>query len=151
MSGVLANLDAIRKRHAWLKAQTKAALDAEAEAAGKIGADHPRHAATFKRRTGALQDSTAYRIVRIAGGRLVRLQNPKKYAAAIDSGAKPHPIEARRASMLRFVVNGQTLFRRRVKHPGNKPYKFLYRAAFAAYRVLGPNLETALGRVARKF
>lgn len=145
------NLPKIQQAHkAFLKAHN-AMLDAELAAAAHIGADHPRKHATFKHRTGALANATEGKVVRTRGGHLVRILNRKKYAAAIDSGARPHRIEARRARFLRFVSGGNVIYRRAVNHPGNKPYKFLYRAMNAAYRIAGTNIESHMASIAKKF
>lgn len=149
---MIVNLDAIKRAHQHLMAQTARAIEEEANAAGQVGEDHVRQFATFKRRSGQLQEATTHRVVRLGKNRILRLQNPKKYAAAIDGGARPHKIQARRAKVLAFMPKGGGMvFRRSVNHPGNKPYKFLYRATFAAYRVLGPNLHSAMSRIASKF
>lgn len=49
------------------------------------------------------------------------------YAAPVHEGARPHPIEARNARVLRFPssTTGAIIFRRRVNHPGNQPNRFL--------------------------
>jgi hypothetical protein len=145
------NLPKIQQAHKRFKQEHAATVQRELEAAGQVGEDHPRQFATFKHRTGALANATKAKVVRTSGGHLVRILNPKKYAAAIDSGARPHRIEARRARFLRFVAGGKVIYRRAVNHPGNKPYKFLYRARNAAYRVAGPNLEAGMARIAKKF
>lgn len=47
----------------------------------------------------------------------------------VVEGTRPHPIVARRAKALRFTVkSGETLFRKRVFHPGTRPNNFLARA-----------------------
>jgi len=103
----------------------------------------------FNPGTGALQRATETRIIRTASGRVLRVQNRKAYAAAIDQGAKPHVIVPRRGKFLRFIgSNGRTVFARRVKHPGNKPYRFLSNAATTAGRFLRSELERGMRRVA---
>lgn len=54
----------------------------------------------------------------IAGGASVFLEN----------GTKAHEIRARNASVLRFYVNGQAVFRRSVRHPGTAPRPFVAQA-----------------------
>ena len=49
-------------------------------------------------------------------------------AKLLQNGTKPHVIEAKRAGMLRFMVNGQVLFRRRVNHPGTAERPFVSEA-----------------------
>lgn len=47
----------------------------------------------------------------------------------LEDGTTPHLIEARNAGALRFVVNGVTLYRRSVHHPGTRPRPFMQAAA----------------------
>jgi len=124
----------------------------ELEAAAKVGEAHPGKHATFTHRTHKLEKSTKGQVIRTSkGGFRVRLSNARKYAAAIDLGAKPHTITARRAKNLRFIVGGKLMFRKTVQHPGNRPYRFLYRATQAAARVAGANLESGMARAAKAF
>lgn len=51
-----------------------------------------------------------------------------KYLGYHIRGTTPHVIRARRKKSLRFVWHGQVVFRRQVRHPGNKPNDFLTRA-----------------------
>jgi hypothetical protein len=54
----------------------------------------------------------------------------------LEWGTRPHRIEARNGQALRFMVNGQVIYRRSVNHPGTAPRPFLRhardRAAMAA-------------------
>lgn len=145
------NLGQIKSRHSHFLTAQDHAIETEMVAAGRIAEFHPAQYATFKRRTHALERATQSKVVRTSGGRLLRVFNRKAYAGAIDTGAKPHRIVPRRASLLRFPGrDGKIVFARAVNHPGNKPYKFLYRATVAAGRALGPNLQTELSGLARK-
>lgn len=49
-------------------------------------------------------------------------------AKFLENGTPPHDIVARRAKMLRFQVNGQTIFRRSVRHPGTAERPFMQHA-----------------------
>lgn len=49
-------------------------------------------------------------------------------ARFLENGTPPHVISARRTSALRFRVNGQTLFRRTVQHPGTAERPFMRQA-----------------------
>jgi hypothetical protein len=74
-----------------------------------------------------------------AGGRMkmvMRSRGPTgiveyiaKYAAAVEGGSAPHIIKARKKKALRFVVDGQTIFAKSVRHPGTRPRPFLSKAA----------------------
>lgn len=122
------------------------------EFAGRFARDHVQRYPEFTPRTGRLQRSTKARVVRTAGGKLLRLTNDRKYAPAIDGGARPHVIRPKRRRFLRFRGrDGNWVFARKVNHPGNKPYKFLYRAHRAAGRVVERNLRQRLSRIASRF
>jgi len=43
----------------------------------------------------------------------------------LEFGTRAHEIEGRRGGMLRFQMNGATMFRRRVWHPGTAPRPFM--------------------------
>jgi len=51
-----------------------------------------------------------------------------EYAAMVNDGTRPHIIRPRNAQVLRFQVNGRTVFARVVHHPGTRPRPFLDRA-----------------------
>jgi len=55
----------------------------------------------------------------VAGGRGVN------YALYEHDGTRPHEIRARRRKSLRFMVDGQVVFRKRVWHPGTTGTLFL--------------------------
>jgi hypothetical protein len=90
---------------------------------GKNPKDRPR--------TGRL--SLSYRVTVIPGTNIFRVNNSRDYATAIELGAKPHEIRARRVEYLQFRGRDGRL--RRVKmvfHPGNKSYLLMDRAADTA-------------------
>lgn len=75
-------------------------------------------------RTGRLRSSIQWRYAPgiEAIGAEVFTNTP--YALHMEFGTRPHPIVGN--PILRFVASdGQTLFRRRVNHPGNAPRPFL--------------------------
>lgn len=47
------------------------------------------------------------------------------YGKILELGSRPHEIVPNRAKVLRFVVDGKTVFARRVQHPGMPPKPFL--------------------------
>jgi hypothetical protein len=145
------DLAQIRRIHQTFETKNALMVQRQAEEAGKFAVDYVTAHPTFKPRTGKLQKATGYKVLRAAGGRIVRVKNTAKYAAAIDSGAKPHVIVARRRKTLRFISGGHLVFARRVNHPGNKPFKFLYRATNAAGRILEQSLRAHMGQLARTF
>jgi hypothetical protein len=109
---------------------------------------HPR----FTPRTGNLQSKNEWRTVKVAGGRILRIRNTAKYAAAIDEGARPHDIHPKVGNeYLHFKGRFGWVRTRRVKHPGNRPYRFLYGAAVVAGKLLSAKLTLKLGRIAKAF
>lgn len=149
---MIVNFDEVVRGHRHFLAQHQRMVEDALRTAGKHAVDHVQKHATFKRRTGRLQDKTqASRVVRTSGGRLIRVFNPLRYAAAIDTGSKRHVIEARRRKALRFMVGGRLVFRRRVMHPGTRPYKFLFRATHSAHRAMGDYLKREMTEIARRF
>ncbi|MCZ2439653.1 MAG: hypothetical protein LC119_05695 [Burkholderiales bacterium] len=126
-------------------------LTRELDAAGRFALTHVHAYADFKHRTGATSRATKYRVVGMATKRTVRLSNARRVATFLEYGTKPHIIRARRKQFLRFTVRGRVVFARRVRHPGTKPYRFLYNATDAAGRVLIANLRSDLATHARRF
>lgn len=83
---------------------------------GKHPGDQPR--------TGDLARS--YRVEVVPGSNTFVVRNPRKYAAAIEFGAKKHDIRPRRVKYLRFRDRTGTWRKvKLVKHPGNAPYRIL--------------------------
>jgi len=106
----------------------------------------------FKPKTGRLQRNSKARVMRTAGGRLLKLTNNTKYGPAIERGSKPHTITAKRGRALRFKSgSGKWVFRRSVKHPGNRPYWFMRNAQGAAFTTLYHTLNRGMSQVASRF
>lgn len=55
----------------------------------------------------------------VAGGKGIR------YTGYEHDGTQPHVIRARRKKALRFMINGQVIFRTKVNHPGTTGTLFL--------------------------
>jgi hypothetical protein len=105
----------------------------------------------FKPRTQRLQRGT--RGTTVIGSNVIRVvgSNRTPYAPFIEYGTKPHIIRARRAKALRFMQRGKVVFRRWVRHPGTRPYQFLYRAVNSAARICNQGLFQDMARIARSF
>jgi hypothetical protein len=82
----------------------------------------------LRRRTGTLARAI---------GRLFRVQTRShgvtgilgvggeaRYARYLEHGTRPYEIVPKRRKALRFTVAGETIFARRVQHPGLKPHPF---------------------------
>ncbi len=141
---MITNLSEVREHHKRFLAKQNTLIARELATAGEDAVDHVKKHPGFKRRTGELQDKTTWHLVKTSNGRLVRVQNPAKHANSIEHGARPHVIKARRGIALRFVSGGKVIFRRSVNHPGNRAYRFLYRATNAASRLFGPRFQSGL-------
>lgn len=58
-----------------------------------------------------------------------RTRKGKNYASYIEEGTPPHFIRARPGGWMKFQMNDQTVFKKVVFHPGNKPYRYLEHGA----------------------
>ena len=149
----LINLQQVHRGHNHFLAQNERMLEEAAQLAGKHSIDHVQRYPKFTPRTGKLQRGQKYLVRRTKSGRLLFLRNDVPYANPIDKGARPHPIVARRAPNLVFYwMKMQRWFvGPRVNHPGNRPYKFAYRAWRSAYRVEGQVLTRRMTEIASRF
>ena len=147
----LVNQAEVRRGLERFLAEVERALEEASHVAGKHSVEHVKRYPKFRPRTGHLQSRQRYQVRRLASGRLLRLTNDAAYAAPVEYGARPHVIRARRVHFLRFVWHGELRFFRKVNHPGNRPYKFGYRAWRSAYRVEGDYLARRLAELAIRF
>ena len=148
----LVNLAEIERAHERLLAENERAITESLELAGRHGVEHVERFPEFRPRTGNLQKNTKARVVRLGSGKILRLTNDAAYADAIDQGARAHVIVPRRGKYLRFIGrDGRTVFTRRVNHPGNKPYRFMFFAHDAANRVFKRDIERRMSLIASRF
>lgn len=120
--------------------------------AGEFAQSYARAHPTFKPRTGRLQRSVHWKARQAAKKTTLKVRARTRYAHAIEYGARPHVITPRRKKYLRFrPKGGGVVFAKRVNHPGNRPFKFLYRTANAAGRILQQGLGAGMARVASRF
>jgi len=149
----LLNLSEVHSRHLRFVNDNDAMLGEASHIAGVQSVDHVQRYPEFKPQTGELQKAQKYSVRRLSSGRLLTLYNDKPYANPIDKGASPHVIRARRANYLHFywAKKGRWFTGPKVNHPGNKPYKFAYRAWRSAYRVEGQELSHRMRALAAKF
>lgn len=147
-----ASIARLKRGHEDALAEVKQAIEEELRFGGQHAENFVHQHPGFKPRSGRLQAATKTKVVRTRGGKLLRITNDKKYAAAIDGGAKPHPISPKGGGYLHFKgKNGWVRTKKTINHPGNRPYKFLYRAFRSAARVVEPNLHDRLSRIASRF
>jgi hypothetical protein len=148
----LVNLDAVRHAHErFLEAHDDMVSGILYETGLAIVGEVVLHPG-FHPRTGKLQAATTTRVVRARGGKTLRIKNTKPYAWAIEYGSRAHVIRAREAKTLRFIGrDGNWTFRKSVRHPGTRPYRFLSRATGIGYDRAGHMLTAGMQRVARRF
>lgn len=101
----------------------------------------------YNDRTGALRKNTFGSVDGLEG----KLVAKTKYARFVESGTAPHVIEGRRGGMLRFVMNGEVIFRRRVNHPGTQPRPFMEHASQVGEQTLDYGLEYFTDFAIQKF
>ena len=158
----LTNLQQVHRSHNHFLAQNERMLEEAAQLAGKHSVDHVQRYPKFTPRTGKLQRGQKYLVRRTKSGRLLFLRNDVPYANPIDKGARPHPIDAKqsgwdgdtaRQGYLTFYwkKKGRWVSTPHVNHPGNRPYKFAYRAWRSAYRVEGQILTRRMTELASRF
>lgn len=131
--------------------------------AGSQAKQHVEKRSTFKRRSASrsLKDATRAKIVKTGGGRRLKLTWSKKLrggydlAELIEYGTRPHVISvgeegggtSTRGKALRFRGrDGRWVFRRRVFHPGTRPYKFGWKALHAAHRVMSQRMDDRVSK-----
>ncbi len=107
---------------------------------------HAKGTTSFKDRTGALRQS----ITRGQKSTWVHfLKATAKHAAFVEYPTKPHRIEARNGSVLRFMFHGGIRFARSVNHPGTKGAHFMDAAATVGARFLDWRMQDAITRAFR--
>ena len=77
-------------------------------------------------KTGALRDSI---VATYPDPLTVNIGPGVPYGGYVEYGTRPHVIKPKKASVLRFKVNGVTVYARAVKHPGTKAQPYM-RPAF---------------------
>lgn len=78
----------------------------------------------FTSRTGTLEGSISWRPV---DGASCEVYANAEYARWVEEGTYPHVIEARRRKALKIPHDNEGyVLRRRVMHPGSRPYPFMF-------------------------
>lgn len=94
----------------------RCALEIAAEAKRTAEAQYGKHPGD-KQRTGAM--AKAYRVEVIPGTNHFQVRNPKKYAAAMELGARPHVIRAKTTYLQFRGRDGRWRRVKMVRHPGS--------------------------------
>jgi hypothetical protein len=148
----IVNLGEIHRAHQRFIQTDRGALSTEMSHAAEYGEDYAKRYPRFiPRHHDGLREATEGKVVRRTGGGVVRLQNAKPYAASIDQGARPHDIHGNPRLVFFWAKLAKWVSARRVKHPGNKPYRFLYGANQASFREFGERMAAHMTAIARKF
>lgn len=147
----IVNLPEVRTGHDRFIRSNDTLIEDASQRGGEEALSHVQHHAEFKRRSGKLQDKTDYRVVKLRGGKLLRISNPLPYAASIDTGARRHLIKVKNKPYLHFKGKRGWARVKFVNHPGNRPYRFLYNASDAAFRVMGQELRSGMTDLAKRF
>lgn len=79
---------------------------------------------------------------------VVELATPN--AIGLHQGRPAHTIKPRNKMILRFPVGGRFVFARKVNHPGNKPYPYLFNAAEKEEPAITSRFEAAIEKVLRR-
>lgn len=79
----------------------------------------------FKDKSGETRRSIRGQYRGVAQGGFVQAGGASKF---LENGTRPHAIMARGGGLLRFVVNGETIYRRMVRHPGTAERPFMHEA-----------------------
>jgi hypothetical protein len=145
-----ASLAKMERAHSQFLLLSADVLEKSLEDTGKTGVDYAKKHPRFTPRSGNLQKKNKHKVIK--NGRVLVISNSAKYAAAIDKGARPHDITAKNGGLLRFRGRGGAwVSKRRIKHPGNRPFQFLQNATVAAHRFGGRDLRQRLTRLAAQF
>ncbi len=103
-------------------------IEADARRYAPVGHDviaDPKHPRTPAHQAGELRESIGHHME----GHTLIVDATAPYAAAVEMGAKPHPIDTHGPWSLRSGVTGE-YFGSHVDHPGNKPVPYLRPALF---------------------
>jgi hypothetical protein len=77
----------------------------------------------FTPRTGNLQRSITWYMNTDTSARIIAQADYAKY---VEFGAKPHAILPKRRKALKIPTPDGYIFRKKVSHPGSKPYPFFF-------------------------
>lgn len=78
--------------------------------------------------TGTLRAGNQMAVSRASRGARGWVYNNISYADAVHDGSGPYTIRPKKGKALKFVVDGQTVFARSVRHPGTKGRPWIARA-----------------------
>jgi len=101
-----------------LRKALRVALKESASRYKEMVLDYIDEGKAFRRRTGVLRAS------------IVAVENTvvavAPYAPFVELGTRPHVIFPKNKKALRFFKDGKEIFAKKVRHPGSKPYPFMF-------------------------
>ena len=96
--------------------------------------------------TGRLRSMHRIRVTQSSRSIRGVVRNGTKYAAAVHDGRRAITITPKRKKYLRFEVNGETVFAKRVRQPARKPRPWLKDAGAEASSELGWTWKESSGK-----
>lgn len=147
------DLNAIKRAHRQLMADTERAINQAMRRAAPEAQKHVRDHAGFTHRTGTALARTTARVLRLRGGGKIVVANAARHAKWLEHGTRAHVIRARRARYLRFFWRklGRIVYFKSVQHPGTRPYRFLYLATHAVGDRVRLMIQGGMRRAAKRF
>lgn len=148
----LEGLDELKAEMRQLKHNVAVRVPRIVEDACVEGAKEARSTHRYQDRTGTLTDKTTGRLVSTSEGAAEgEIVADTPYAAYVSDGTRPHDIEPRRATSLRWEDAQGAHFAKKVHHPGTQADPFMGNAYLKAERVLEREAEVVLEKAAEKF
>ena len=149
---LLLDIKSLKRDHEKFLKLHHGAIEAALDDAQDAGLKFARTKPGFTKRTGKTQAKTKAKVIRRGGKTIVmRMTNSAKHAAVLEKGSKPHVIKAKPGKTLRFWGFGRLIYRKQVKHPGTKAYRFLSRSRNTAGMTFERSMKPRMARAARSF
>jgi phage gpG-like protein len=118
----LKNLPRIMQDQALVEKATRRAIKRAGERYHRMIHDYIDARKAFTPRTGQLQRSINIRFERFSAIISVNTE----YAPYVEYGTRPHTIMPRNRKALKIPTRDGFIFRKRVSHPGSKPYPYFF-------------------------
>lgn len=152
MRAVLKNFDEVRRRHEFFLALNEREMNTALDVSGRVATRFVQTFPKFTPRTGKTQKATKHRVIRAGRGRVMLFTNTARHSASLEFGARPHIIRVRNRNHLRFRGrDGNFVFREAVRHPGNKPYRFMSSAYNAGNAYFKRDMQRRMTVIASRF
>jgi hypothetical protein len=125
----------------------------ELENAAKGGVQWSKDHPGFQDVTGKTRAATEGLVLKTRRGHVMRLRNKLKTALWMDKGTRSHPITAKRKPLLKFYWHkmGRWHSAESVRHPGTRPYQFVYHGMQFARESAVRGLISGAAQISRTF